>query len=108
MTAMLLLMMVANPLVGLYYLAAADAVKDAVPDLPDWALPVLIVLSFVNFACAVGVWLWKKIGFYGFVVTSIIAAIINVISVGPGQAVLGLVGLAILAFLVRPVWNEME
>ncbi len=108
LTAMLLLMMVVNPLIGIYYLSAGDAVKDAVPDLPDWALPVLVVLSFINFACAVGIWMWKKMGFYGFVGTSIVAAIINFISVGAGQAFFGLIGLGILSFLVRPIWDDME
>ncbi|MBZ0315007.1 MAG: hypothetical protein K8L91_01220 [Anaerolineae bacterium] len=108
LTAMLLLMMVVNPLIGIYYLTAGDAVKDAVPDLPDWALPVLIVLSFVNFICAIGIWMWKKIGFYGFVGTSIVAAIINLISIGPGQAFFGLIGLGILGFLVRPIWDDLE
>jgi len=109
LTAFLIAVMVINPLVGLYYLLASSQVKDAVPSMPDWALPALIIMCFFNFVCAIAIWNWKKWGFYGFLASSIIAFVVNLSTGIPiYQSIFGLVGLAILFALLRPVWDELE
>jgi hypothetical protein len=97
LTAWLVLMIVANAAAALLYLLAGAAIRQKVPNIPDWALPTLIVVGVVNVVCAVALFRWKKWGFYGFLATSVIAFAINlVLGLGIIRAVFGFVGVAIL------------
>ena len=97
LTAYLILMIIANSLVALIYLLASSAMRDAYPDAPGWAFPALAVLGIVNVLCAIALFGWKKLGFFGFVATSLIAAVVNfAVGLNAIQAVLGLVGLVVL------------
>lgn len=108
LTAFLVLMLIANPLTGLYYLFAGSTVRQALPSMPGWVIPVLALFALANFVFALGMWNWKKWGVYGFAASSLLIFVVNVIAIGFVPALLGLVGLVILAFLVRPVWNQMK
>ncbi len=58
---------------------------------------VLVVCGVVNIGCAIALFRWMKVGFYGLAATSIVASIINlIIGVPIFTCILGLVGLAIL------------
>ena len=108
LTAWLILMLIANPLVALQYLAAGGAIRQNLPNLPAWALPVLALFAFANFAFAFAIWKWRRWGMYGFVGSSAIVFMINLAILGAGMALLGLLGVVLLAFLLRPVWNQMD
>lgn len=108
LTAFLVVMLIGNPLTAIYYLVAGGRVVDALPGMPAWIIPVFIVVSVANTVFAVGVWLWKRWGVFGIGVSYIVVLIINVGIGLPFNALLGLVGIAILIFLVRPVWGQME
>jgi hypothetical protein len=108
LSVLLVLMLIANPLTGLYYLAFGSAVRQALPNLPAWALLVLGILAFGNFACALAVWRWKKWGIYGFAASSLVIFLINASYIGVLTAALGLLGIAILALLVRPLWSRFD
>jgi len=72
-------------------------VSAAMPDAPGWAFPVLGILSVLNLVCAIGLFQWKKWGFYGVCVSSVIAVVVNLaIGLPPASALFGLVGIAIL------------
>ncbi len=108
LTALLVLMMIANPLVGLMYIVSGDAIQRAL-HAPAWAIPVLGGASMLNFVWAVGVWKFKRWGVYGFLAMAAVALIVNfTIGVAPMQAVLGLIGPAILIALVRPLWSRFD
>jgi len=53
LTAYLVLAIIANSATALIYLFGAAAIKRSVPNMPDWAFPVLIVLVLFNLACAI-------------------------------------------------------
>jgi hypothetical protein len=108
LTAFLILMLVVNPLTGLYYLFAGSSLSQSLPSLPGWAVPALGVLALVNFVFALAIWNWKKWGVYGFAASSAIVFVINLISLGLLPALTGLVGLGLLAYLLRGVWQFME
>ena len=108
LTAWLILMLIANPLVAVYYLAAGHTVKQALPNLPEYAIPLLIFLGIANFVFALAIWSWKKWGMYGFACSAAIAFIINLTNLGVGPSLLGLVGVGILVALVSPVWKQMD
>ena len=108
LTAFLVLMMIANPLVGLMYLVTGDAIRRSL-HAPDWAIPVLTIASLVNFACAIGIWKWKKWGVYGAVAMAGLGLVVNfTIGIQPMQAIIGLVGPAILIALVSKLWKEFD
>lgn len=97
LTAYLILMMVANAATSVIYLVSKESIQEASPLLPDWAFPVLIVFGLFNFACAIAIFRWKKWGFWGFLGSSLSILVVNFsIGVSPGQALSGLVGVAIL------------
>ena len=104
MTAFLIVAFIANPLSGLFYLFSGSTITN----LPQWTIPVMGLFSFANFVFALAIWKWKKWGAYGFAASALAAFVINVLYVGIGGAVMGLLGAAILAFLLRDVWAQME
>jgi predicted membrane metal-binding protein len=90
-------MIVANSATALMYLFGAAAIRQALPGIPGWAFPVLIVMSLFNLVCAIALFQWKKWGFWGFCASSVIALAVNLsVGIGIGQSLAGLVGLLIL------------
>ncbi len=108
-------MLVGNSVSILMYLLMGDEVRRATPAMPGWAMPVLIVLSMANLAFTIMLFRWMKLGFWGTVGTSIIAAGINAsIGLGVGQIAAGLVGIGILWGILqissngRSAWDNLE
>ncbi len=109
LTTFLIFMFILNPLTSIYYIVAGDTVKQAMPNMPDWAIPVLTVFGLINVGCAIAVWNWKKIGIYGFWASAIIVLGINFsIGISPIQSLLGLLGPIIITLLVRPKLVDFE
>jgi hypothetical protein len=107
-------MIVANSAVALLYLLASAAMAARLPSAPGWAFPVLGLIGIANVVCAVAIFLWKKWGFWGSIVTSIVTFAINLnIGLNVVQAVLGLLGVVIL-YLVLQIggenkgWTQLE
>jgi hypothetical protein len=67
------------------------------------------VLSLLNIVFLLGVWKYKKWGFYGFLAISIINIILSIFFTGSIfiPLISGLIFPAILYFLIRPIWNHM-
>ena len=97
LTAWLVLMLIANGASGLMYLLGSEAIRRSLPNAPGWAFPVLIVFSLFNVVCAVALFQWKRWGFWGFCVSSLVALVVNLsIGLGMGSALAGLVGVILL------------
>ncbi len=97
LTAYLVVMIIANSLAVLMYLLGSASVRQSYPDMPEWALPVLIVLGLFNLVCSIALFQWKKWGFWGFCATSTVAFVVNLSSgLGGGPTAMGLVGLLLL------------
>ena len=95
--AFLILLVVVNSGVALVYLLGSQVIQKSVPQAPMWAIMVLGVVSAFNVICAIAIFNWKKWGFWGFVLTSLVALYINLtIGLGIGNSLLGLVGVAVL------------
>jgi hypothetical protein len=107
-TLFIVLMLITNPLTGLLYVLAGSIILQALPNVPPWAILLLTALAFVNFVFALAIWKWKKWGVYGFAGSSLVIFVINTLTLGIVGGLLGLVSVALLAFLARPVWNAME
>ena len=90
-------MIIANAATALMYLLGSAAIKQNFPSAPGWAFPVLAVLGIVNIVCAVALFQWKKWGFFGFLATSIVTFVVNLmVGLNIFQAILGLAGVAVL------------
>jgi len=108
-TAFLIFMFIINPLLALYYIFAGDTVRDTFPDLPGWAIPVLVLFCLINLGLAIAIWNWKKIGIYGIWVSAAIILVVNLsIGLPPLQSFMGLLGPLIITLLVRPKWADFE
>jgi hypothetical protein len=109
LTAFLVLMMIANPIIALVYVFGQDFIKKGMPHAPDWAFPVLTVAGLVNLVFAIGIWNWKKWGVIGSITMAAIIFPLNLyIGVPAFNAIMGLGGPALLIFLVKPLWRGFE
>ncbi|MCK9414128.1 MAG: hypothetical protein M0Q53_17635 [Prolixibacteraceae bacterium] len=97
-TAWLILMIVANSLSAGLYLFAKEMVTKSLPGEVSTPMIILLgILAIGNIIFSVMLFQWKKLGFWGFVVTGAGALIINlIIGLGVGQSLFGLAGIAIL------------
>ncbi|MCJ7751468.1 MAG: hypothetical protein MUQ65_10305, partial [Armatimonadetes bacterium] len=97
LTALLVLMIVANSAAGLLYLSGSGAIKQVLPGAASWVFPVMGILGLFNLVCAVALLKWRKWGFWGLVASSIVASLVNMsMGVGVGTSVVGMVGIALL------------
>ena len=115
-TAWLILMIILNSLAALLYLFAGDTIAQGMPaGITHSILIVLGVLGIANVIFAVMLYNWKKLGFWGFVITSIGSFIINITSgLSTGQSFVGLVGIAVLYGILQitkddvSAWDHLE
>lgn len=117
-TSWLIFMIIVNSLVALTYLFLWDSLQENIPDemgIPDVNSTLLGVLGILNLIFAILLLNWKKIGFWGYAVTSIAALGINISAgLGIGQSLSGLLGIVILYGILqisknnRSAWDGLE
>lgn len=97
LTAFLIVAILLNALTAFGNLAAGEAIEQTLPDAPSWGLPVLALLGVVNIVSLIAIWLWKKWGFFGVMLSGFITVFVNLaIGVNVMAAVMGLIGVAVL------------
>ncbi|EGV42570.1 hypothetical protein BZARG_1841 [Bizionia argentinensis JUB59] len=114
-TAWLILMIIVNALTSLSYLLAGNTVSQNLGgDISNLMMIVLALIGIANVIFAVLLFQWNKIGFWGFLGTSLIALFVNInIGIGIGQSLLGLLGIVILYAVLQikkdhvPAWNHL-
>jgi len=115
-TAWLVLMIIANSLTAITYLFASEMItKNLSIDVSNSMIILLGILGIANVVFSIMLFQWKKLGFWGFIITSLGALIIN-LSIGLGivQSLFGLVGIAILYGVLQikkdniPAWENLE
>jgi len=90
-------MIVANSGAALMYLLGSNFVRQSLPNMPNWTIPILMLLLVFNLACAIALFQWKKWGFWGFCVSGFVSILVNLsIGLGIGTSLGGLIGIAIL------------
>jgi hypothetical protein len=115
-TAWLVLMIIANSLSAVISLFASEMITENLPgDVSTSMIILLGILGIANIIFSVMLFQWKKFGFWGFIITSIGAFIINLsIGLGIGQSLFGLVSIAILYGILQikkdniPAWDNLE
>lgn len=115
-TAWLIFMIIVNSLTGISYLFGGEAIAQNFPNgTSNTTLTLLAILGIGNAIFSILLLRWMKIGFWGFLVTSIAALIIN-LSIGLGvlQSIFGLAGVAILYGVLQikknnvPAWDNLD
>ena len=92
----------------------AEAIRQNLPTVPGWAVPVLLLLSIANLVCAIALFKWKRWGFFGFTGTAVVAFAINLVSgISMIQGVVGLLGPIILYGVLqigkeKKAWPQLE
>ncbi len=114
-TAYLGFMIVTNSLMTLVYFFANSMFTELMPGSSPGMIYALGVLGIGNVIFGIMLWKWKKLGFYGFIGTSIVAAVLNtMMGIDIGSTILGLVGIGILYAILqikekeRSAWENME
>ena len=70
---------------------------------------LLAVLAALNVVFAVLLLTWKKIGFWGFILTSLAAVAINLsLGLGIAQSLIGLLGIVILWAVLQIKQNDVS
>ena len=101
LTIFLILMLVANLFIIIFYLSNISMIK-RVLHIPEEMVFVLAALSLINFSFVVAIWKWKQWGIYAFYTMSVIVVIINLImGLGVVQSLTGLTASIILWWLTR-------
>ncbi len=96
LTAWLILSIISNAFTALLYLINL-AGSGNLGNIPVWALILLIILSAFNVICAILLFKWKKMGFWGFCISSVLVMIVNLaLGLQVYLVLLGIVGVAVL------------
>lgn len=105
LTAFLVYVIVANALLLMLIFSMLSQNDGSVSD-------TLILFSIVNqifvVACAIGLWYWKRWGYYGMVAGYLLAISVNFLTGAVLGSFAGLIGLAILAGLMNGKHDMLE
>ncbi|MBT8205004.1 MAG: hypothetical protein KJP14_07075 [Eudoraea sp.] len=115
-TAWLILLIIINSLTALSYLFAGGLISQNIPGGVSKSMMIILALmGIANVIFAVLLFKWRKIGFWGFLLTSIVALAINLnIGMSIGQSLLGLVGIILLYGVLQikkdqvSAWNQLD
>jgi len=113
-TTWLILMIIGNAIVALIYLFYWDKLMENIPDeslaqIPNVNPTILGILGILNLIFAILLFQWKKIGFWGFLGTSVITLILNIqAGMGVSSVIGGLVGVAILYGILQIKKNDVS
>ena len=117
-TAWLILLIVINSLLSLVFLFAVFASNKIAMQIPFYQIVILFAAAVSNVVCAIMLMKWKKIGFLGFVATSIVVLIVNLSSsTNPMeimQSFFGLLGAVVLFAILqiksdnKSAWQNLE
>ena len=102
LTAWLILTIAANSLLSLVYVLLYTLMPDKLPNVPFISFVVLVLICIANAYFSFMLLSWKKSGFYGSIITSIIILVVN-ISEGLSieKSLIGVWGVLILYILLK-------
>ena len=115
-TAWIIIMIVGNSASALVYLLASEMITNNLPgNVPTLLIILLGLVGLANVIFSVMLLQWKKAGFWGFCLSSIVALVINTnIGLDITQSLLGLIGIGVLYGILqikrndRSAWENLE
>jgi len=107
-TTWLIIMLILNSLVALFYSVSVNKLAHSL-NTSQFAIIGLVALGALNVIFSIMLLTWRKIGFYGFVITTIAAFSLNIyIGISPIRATLGLLGFAVLYGILQIKQNGIS
>jgi hypothetical protein len=107
LTIALVVIVLHGLLAAVYYAAAkVDSAYMARP----WLISLMVVHFLANVAAAIGIWYWKKWGVYIYIVSTILAVIVGLITTGLGMVSIFYFALplVIVGWLLRTKWAYFD
>lgn len=106
--------MAGNALFAFAYLFLIPVMRQTAPHFPNLGFPALSALHTINIVCAIALWRWKMAGFFGYALSGILIAGIQLF--GGFGVLTSLSGLASIALLYAVLqvgeankgWLQME
>ena len=80
-------------------------------DVPSSLQPIVLFAGLLNLASigfAIAIYKWKKWGVYGYVTCIGMTILLNLVLGDIVSAGRGLIPIALLVYLIRPSWSQME
>lgn len=110
LTVFLLFALLANAFITVLYVTSLiQGTMFGQPLPPQWAVVLLAIGGAMNVASSVAVWKWRRWGVYSFFGMAAVAFGVNLaIGVPVTSLAMGLLGVVILALLIRPIWRHMR
>lgn len=112
LTAFIIILIVLYALGALGSLMMGPLIEGLLPEYEaNTGNPIFnALLAVLSIVFLIGVWKYKKWGFYGFVAVSVISIILNIATTGSVLVSIfsGLIFPVILYFLLRPIWNHLS
>jgi hypothetical protein len=111
LTIWLILMSIAGVFTLYSYTLSSSSITQNLPYLAPWVIPTYALLAVWNLASIALLWMWKKLGFYMIIASTVVVASINGMilgSLGVAATVFALIGIGILYLAMRPVWNSFK
>ncbi|MCR4263933.1 MAG: hypothetical protein NUV98_04415 [Candidatus Roizmanbacteria bacterium] len=93
------------------YTAGSYALTQTFSNFPSWAITVYAVLSVIDVIAVAMLWMWRKMGFYMVAGFALVASLLNIMimgSAGVVSSVIGLAGVGILYWAMKPVWGQFK
>ena len=107
LSAFLILMFIANLFTAFTYFSNPEMIIQAYPNMTKGILYFMGAMSIVNIILAVGVWMWKKWGVFGFYGVAVIVFCINIyVGIGIIGSLSGLIGIVIIFFTTKNRWEN--
>jgi hypothetical protein len=114
LTAWLVFMIIANGATAVITPMTLDYIQRALPAFPAWMAWSIALCAILNIAFAIALFNRKKWGFFGFLVTTVVASAQNIyVGIGIPRTLLGLLGVAILYGVLqiggqKSGWSQLE
>jgi hypothetical protein len=112
LTAWLALMLLANSATALMYALAGGQISKAA-EMPQWILTVFIFVAALNVVFTLALFQWKKWGFWGFLLTTLVGMVLNIIGGVITGAISGVLGVLLLYGVLqiggeKKGWTQLE
>jgi cell division protein FtsW (lipid II flippase) len=87
-----------------YAVARQDAIQTNYMDRP-WLIGLMSLHFLLNVVAAVGIWFWKKWSLYVYAVSTILAVVVGLLSIGIWSLFYMVLPLVIVGWLLRTKWS---
>jgi hypothetical protein len=114
LTLWLVLMLLSHSVTAYSVATGAQAMRESMPAMPGWAVPVMLLLNVVAIACTLGLFMWQKWGFWGICGVAVVGFGVNLaIGLGLGMALIGFASVVILFIALqvggdRKGWPQLD